>query len=116
MDTNKYMRKIVDEMMGYFGFEKDDKLARKALTVWAKMLVGIGYELRRRETHLTKRVVQMTMDGEFVAFHESVKEAANKTGIDRTNISDVCHKRKKRNKKTSWIVRSAGGFKWKFAD
>jgi len=116
MDSNRSIKKIVGEQMKYFGFDKDDKLARKSLTAWAKMLVGIGYDSRRRETHLTKRVVQMTMDGVFVAFHESMKEASNKLGIDRTEISNACHKRKKRNKKTSWIVRSAGGFKWKFAN
>lgn len=113
MDVNKMIMKIVDEQIGYFGLEER---ARQPLIEWARMLVGIGYELRKQESHVRKRVVQMTMDGEFVAFHESITEAANATGAERRNISDACRNKKKRNKKTTWIVRSAGGFKWKFAD
>lgn len=52
----------------------------------------------------SKPVVQLTLDGDFVAEFAGVKEAARETGISLGNISNVLHK--KRN--------FAGGYKWEF--
>ena len=45
-------------------------------------------------------VVQLSLDGEFIAEYPSVKEAERITGI--TNISNCCR----------GYYQSAGGFKW----
>jgi hypothetical protein len=49
-----------------------------------------------------KNVVQLSMDGEFIAEYSSIKEAKDATGI--TNISNCCR----------GYYQSAGGFKWKY--
>ena len=49
-----------------------------------------------------KRVIQMTLNGDFINCFSSIAEAERQTGVSRSKISLVClHKRNK-----------AGGFKW----
>lgn len=56
---------------------------------------------------LSKPVVQLTVNGVFVAEYPSLREAARQTGIAQASISKCCLNRK--NYKT------AGGYIWKFA-
>lgn len=47
-------------------------------------------------------VIQEDLDGNHVAFHDSINAASKSTGISRSSISANINKRSK----------SAGGFKW----
>ena len=51
-----------------------------------------------------KAVVQMDMDGNFIAEHHSAAEASRKTGTNRHRISDCCNNK----------IDSFNDFKWKF--
>ena len=51
---------------------------------------------------LKKKVIQLTLDGEYVAEFESMNEAERQTGINHRNISMVCSGRRN----------TAGGYKW----
>lgn len=53
-----------------------------------------------------KPVIQLTLDGYFVAEYESTMDAEIKTGIYQGNISKCCLNKKH--------FKSAGGYKWKF--
>lgn len=51
---------------------------------------------------LKKKVIQLTLDGEYVSEYESMSEAERQTGINHRNISMVCSGKRK----------TAGGYKW----
>lgn len=51
-----------------------------------------------------KPVIQLTIDGEFVAEWKSLKEVSEYLLINRNTIRMVCNNQR----------RSAGGYKWKF--
>lgn len=51
-----------------------------------------------------KKVIQMQLDGTFVAEYESLHEAARQTNCMRQHIADVCHGRRK----------TAYGYTWQF--
>ena len=53
-----------------------------------------------------KAVNQYTKDGVFVATYESMKQAAQETGISHGNICSACRGR----------LFTAGGFIWQYAD
>ena len=53
-----------------------------------------------------KKVLQYTLNGEFVAEHQSITDAANATNAERRHISDVCNG--KRNK--------CGGYIWRYKE
>ena len=56
--------------------------------------------------HLSKRVIQLTMNGVFVNEFAGQREAFRITGISNTSISDCCNGK----------IESARGFKWKFKE
>jgi len=66
-----------------------------------------GYDDRRNgiNTKSATPVVQMTINGEFVAEYYSIKQAGRETGIHYCNISSVC----------TGKLKTAGGFLWKHA-
>jgi len=53
-----------------------------------------------------RAVIQRMKNGTFVAKYYSIKEAERKTGIFESGISSTCRGR----------VKTAGGFKWEYAD
>lgn len=111
MDSSKAIKKVVDEIMGYFGLEER---AHEPLTTFANILVGIGFDSgRRHASNKGKPVIQMKMDSSTLAVFTTIKEAAAKTGIDRFRISDAAHNRIKKAKGKAWTVKSAGRFKWR---
>lgn len=57
--------------------------------------------------NVSKKVQQLTKDGEFVAEYDSIMEASRKTNINYLSISRCCNKKPHYN--------TAGGFIWKFA-
>jgi hypothetical protein len=53
---------------------------------------------------VSKPVEQFTREGQFIKGWESIQQASNELGINRSDIGNVCRGRHK----------SAGGFLWKF--
>lgn len=49
-----------------------------------------------------KKVAQLNLDGEVINIYDCIKDANKCTGVHETDISQVCHNKRK----------SAGGFKW----
>lgn len=67
-----------------------------------------GTTIKRAADKIRRPVYQMSMRGVIIQEFASVTDAANATGIARSQISRCCLGRKSFN--------SAGGFKWKYAD
>ena len=67
------------------------------------------YEKHREERNkkCSRPVVQLTLDGVFVAKYKSTREAERQTGIGHTEISKCCRNIEHYN--------TAGGFVWQFA-
>ena len=97
-----------------FGFEKDAKLPHKILiqkyhcstkqvTRWRKEL-GLPY----RYNNIARQVNQYTLDGEFVATHRSLHDAARSLGENKhwECVSSAAHGR----------FAQAYGFVWRFVD
>lgn len=55
----------------------------------------------------SKKVIQLTKEGEVIKMYNSVHEASRYTGIDMSHISQVANNIKNRS--------TAGGFKWAFS-
>lgn len=53
-----------------------------------------------------KAVIQLTLNGRFVAEFDSASEAGRKTGINHRNISSVCLNK--------YGYKSAGGYRWSY--
>lgn len=56
-----------------------------------------------------KVVIQMTLEGDFVAGYRSAVDAAKATGVKRSQIAECCKPYRKGSGYT------AGGFRWRFA-
>ncbi len=54
---------------------------------------------------LSKSVVQMNKNGEFICEYHSIANASRETGINRSHISECCR----------GMFKLIGGFKWKYA-
>lgn len=68
-----------------------------------------AYEDRKTGRHITKqnrRVEQLTLDGEHVAYYPSIAAAARATGIQRTNINAMCMGKPRT---------AVGGYLWRHA-
>lgn len=104
MDSNKAIKKIVDEMMGYFGLEER---AREPLNAWSKMIYGLGFQdgnTHPTTKHKHKPVIQMNREGHHIQVFESLRIASRITRVDVAHISKCCLGQ----------AITAGGFKWKF--
>ena len=60
----------------------------------------------------SKRVCQISIDGQFIKVWDSVTEASDELGICISSISNVCHSKKRR--KNGDISKTAGGYVWVF--
>ena len=58
--------------------------------------------LRVYTKSIQKRVLQYTLDGEFVAEHESLNSAARSVDTSTTNIREVCEGKRKKSKGYTW--------------
>ena len=67
-----------------------------------------GTRLQRVAEKLSKRVVQLDKQGNFVAEYKSTHEASSVTGIAQSNICKCCQHKKG--------FKSAGGFIWIYKD
>lgn len=54
----------------------------------------------------TKKVIQLSLDGEYINIFDSICDASRKTGSNDTNIRFVCQGKRK----------MCGGFKWKYGE
>ena len=73
--------------------------------IWNGALLNIHY---RNKEKRRKAVIQMTLDDEFVAEYESVREAERQTGFRNSNISAACRGEKK--------TKQSYGFHWKYKE
>ena len=55
---------------------------------------------------LSKAVIQLDKNNNFIAEYKSISEASRQTGIDKVHISQCCREIKH--------YKTAGGYKWKF--
>lgn len=81
--------------------------------------INYGTGIKRRAASFRKKhgtpVVQLTMDGDFVARYESIKDAEIATGICGSNIRAYARHKAYRNKAGNYTPRlSAGGYKWEY--
>lgn len=60
----------------------------------------------------SKRVCQISLDGELIKIWDSATEAINELGISPASLSNVCNGKKRR--KGGDIAKTAGGFVWVF--
>lgn len=85
-------RKISESQKGKIIPEKQKKILRE---------VNLGNKNRAHS------IIQLSLDGEFIAKHESLKVAAEKINIKGTgNISNCCSGKR----------RTCGGYKWKYEE
>lgn len=67
---------------------------------------------------LSKAVIQLSLNGDYIAEYASSQEASRKTGITHTSISHCAKgghfKKKKNGTKVWWNCKTAGGFKWEY--
>lgn len=70
-----------------------------------------SYDILNRKRPNIKKVLQFTIDGNYINEYNSTMEAQNITGISRVCISNCCNKYKIRNKYES---KTAGGYIWKW--
>ena len=69
-------------------------------------MYGTAHE--RHRALCSKPCIQKTLEGEFVRYFPSIKEAERQTGISNGNIGSVCRKDK-------WH-HTAGGYLWEYAE
>lgn len=60
----------------------------------------------------SKRVCQISIDGQLIKVWDSAAEASNELGISPSSLSNVCHGKKRR--KNGDISKTAGGYVWVF--
>jgi hypothetical protein len=68
---------------------------------------GENAPVKKMKLARIKNVMQLSVDGCFIAEYESACEAQRKTGIAQSNISKCCLRRKG--------FETAGGYRWAFA-
>lgn len=59
----------------------------------------------------SKRVCQISLDGELIKIWDSATEASNELGVCPSTLSNVCHGKKSKNDKE---IETAGGYVWVF--
>lgn len=69
-----------------------------------KKNVNHGTALKRGSEKRCVMVTQLSMDGEVMVTYKSIKEAAEKTGLDKSNICKACKDK----------VGLVGGYVWKY--
>lgn len=67
---------------------------------------GVGKPTEKAVEARKKPVEQYSLDGEFIASYESTTAAQKATGVNQSNISQCCKKKKG--------FKTAGGFVWKY--
>ena len=60
----------------------------------------------------SKRVCQISLDGQLIKIWDSATEVTNELGINSSSLSNVCNGKKRR--KNGDVAKTAGGFVWVF--
>lgn len=60
---------------------------------------------KREHEELSRKILQCTIDGEFISEYSSIRDAERKTGVAASSISQCCNEK---------IYKSAGGYIWKW--
>lgn len=60
----------------------------------------------------SKKVCQISLDGELIKIWDSATEASNELNISPSSLSNVCHNKKRR--KNGDVSKTAGGYVWVF--
>ena len=103
MDSNKAAKKVVDEMMGYFQMKED---CREPLTVYAGMLVGVGYDIGRSTKTRSKPVVCLDDNNKIIKTYISIADAARGMGL--ANYTPITKAIKRKGKSC--------GYHWRYAN
>ena len=69
--------------------------------------VRYGTGSQRKRTPMRK-VEQLTVDGQHVAYFDSIKEASEATGVQTRHIGGCC--------RNEYGAKTAGGYRWKYID
>lgn len=94
------------------GIKKDNRLvnlewATHSENNYHAFKMGLMKNAKGADCKMSKKVKQLTIDGELVNIYPSITDAAKAIGCYGTAISDVCHKNK--------YNKTCRGFKWEFA-
>ena len=94
-NTKEHNRKISEANRGKCRNEETKKKISE---------ISKGRYINRKDQ--SKKVIQLTRDGEVVAQYPSINEAQRQTCVSQSKISLCCNEKRK----------TAGGFLWRFAD
>ena len=100
MNSDKAIERVLNEI----AFDVNEQSLRDGL----ERIYGVGFNDGRKsiQVHRRKMVIQKNLIGQSIKLWESLAEAEHGTGIGHTDISKCCR----------GIRKSAGGFKWDFAE
>lgn len=90
--------------------ERKENLRRAALLLWSniehreKMSSAHKGKHKGKDSTSSKPVIQLSLDGVFIAEFDCMRAAQEATGIDRRAIGSVC----------SGVQRQTHGYKWKY--
>lgn len=74
-------------------------------------------QIEKQKIAVSKPILQYTLNDKLVAEYPSSIEAERQTGINNSNISNVCNKKIKTNSNGyKFICKTAGGFIWKWKE
>ena len=87
---------------------KGDKLSKalKGLNTWSRGVPKSNDTRRKMALSHSKKVIQMTLEGNIIKEWGSMTEAANSLGCHQSKISECCRGNRK----------SHGGFRWKYKE
>ena len=103
MDSNKAIKKIVDEMLEYFGLEER---AGKPLHVFAGRLLAVGYDIGRSTKTRSKPVLCYDDNDKIIKTYISMAEAAKDMGL--ANYSSISNAIKRKGKSC--------GYRWRLVN
>ena len=95
----------------------DEKFIKKRLAEMG----SIGYDRYKRNfakkqaeknEHLMQPVLQFSLSGEYIDWHESIRSAEKKLGMSHGTISSALKRAKKQKNNSGQIAGKSGGFRW----
>ena len=113
MDTDTVYKELTQEIMNCLNVPKQNYGFIYSRIRWA---YGIGFDRGRKRGYKEVRVVQLTMDGDFIREWESATIAGRRLNISSSRISAVCtayEKYRLFDKKMRY--KQVGGYRWKYA-
>lgn len=93
--------KISESKKGSIPWNKNKKMSKESCQKMSDSKIG---KYTRSNSHNARKVVQLTLDGDFIAIFDCMKDAAELTNTNPSKISMVCNGKRK----------STNGFKWMY--